>query len=373
MLEIANLTTSFGKGAGKVTAVSDVDLHVAPGELLTVVGPSGCGKTTLLRTIAGFETPSTGSIRIGDNTVVAPTTITPAHERGVGLVPQEGALFPHLNVAQNVGFGLRHLPRRRRREVVEETLALVGLEGLGDRRPDQISGGQAQRVALARAIAPGPRILLLDEPFSALDEYLRQSLRLDVRTLLRELNTTALLVTHDQEEALALGDRVAVMRDGRIAQVGSPKETYFTPLDIDLARFLGEAVVVHGEVLPARHEGCTGAFTCQARGEGQCAGPPEVSCAFGRLPIASHHGSPGLCDVLIRPENIQIFPVDSPTPSGLVGTVVDSTFYGHDGMLTVHVPEINQPIHVRVIGDHDYDVGSSVRLVVSRPVSTFAA
>ncbi|HLS00671.1 MAG TPA: ABC transporter ATP-binding protein [Beutenbergiaceae bacterium] len=348
-------------------------MHVAPGELLTVVGPSGCGKSTLLRTIAGFETPNSGTIRIGHTHVFGPSAMVRAHERGVGVVPQEGALFPHLNVARNVGFGLGHLPRRQRRSVVEQTLELVGLEGLGSRRPHQLSGGQQQRVALARAIAPSPRLILLDEPFSALDEYLRESLRHEVQTLLKTLGSTAVLVTHDQEEALALGDRVAVMRDGQVIQVGSPKETYFTPQDLDLARFLGEVVVLNGQVSPAQHEGCTGALTCRARGAGQCAGPPEVSCAFGTLPVGSYHGRPGLCDVLIRPENIQVHPAHEPASTGLVGTVVESTFYGHDGMLKVQVPEVHHPIHVRVVGDHDYDVGARVRLVVNRPVSTYAA
>lgn len=361
MLEVRNLSKVFGRGSGdRVVALDAVDLDVAAGEIVTVLGPSGCGKTTLLRLIAGFETPDGGSIRVAGRQVLGPgRRPMAAHERGIGLVPQEGALFPHLSVAQNVGFGLTQLSGRERRARVHETLELVGLERLGRRRPHQLSGGQQQRVSLARAIAPGPRVILLDEPFSALDAYLRETLRTEVRSLLSELGTTAIVVTHDQEEALALGDRVAVMRRGQMVQIGRPWETYYQPADLELARFLGEAVVVHGEVATA---------------DAAASARPNVTCIFGRLPVASWHGGCGRCDVLIRPENIRVTAItDEPADGrpGLVGTILSHTFYGHDGVLRVAVPGLADEISVRVLGDHAFDVGEQVRLVVDRSVCTY--
>lgn len=363
MLHIHQLSKSFNPGSGQqdlVPALDGVTLDVARGELVTVVGSSGCGKTTLLRSIAGFETPDSGSIRIGSNTVYeSGSHMVPAHERGVGLVPQEGSLFPHLSVAQNVGFGLRSMGRRDRHTRIAETLELVGLGHLSKRRPHELSGGQQQRVALARAIAPGPSIILLDEPFSALDEYLRESLRTEVRQLLKDLGATVVLVTHDQAEALALGDRVAVMRDGRIVQVGNPRTTYYRPADIELARFLGDAVIIGGDIV--------------ANGTNL----PTVSCAFGTLPVSSWHGKTGKCEVLIRPENIQINAV-APGDSlgseleGIFGTVQGQTFYGHDGVVTVAVPELAEQVSVRVMGDRSFTAGDPVQLVVDRGVCTYA-
>ncbi|GAA3765801.1 ABC transporter ATP-binding protein [Microbacterium kribbense] len=357
MLETHNLTKVFGRAVGaqeSILALDDVDFHVAEGELMTVLGPSGCGKTTLLRVIAGFETPDSGTVTVAGRPIVAEGARTvPAHARGIGLVPQEGALFPHLSVAQNVGFGLRRLHPCERRDRVAETLELVGLAGFGRRRPHELSGGQQQRVALARAIAPRPQVVLLDEPFSALDEYLRENLRSEVRALLTRLGTTTIMVTHDQEEALAMGDRVAVMRAGRVIQVGPPRETYFQPADLQLARFLGEAVVIKGELV--------GAGTDRA-----C-----VSCAFGTLPVAMANGCTGPCDVLIRPENIRIGDVADTRSPGLVGTVREQTFYGHDGLLRVHVAQLGGDVTVRVLGDHPHRVGDDVRLTVERSVSTY--
>ncbi|MDN5796508.1 MAG: ABC transporter ATP-binding protein [Intrasporangium sp.] len=368
MLEVRGLSKVFGRESDvRVTALDDVDLQVAEGELVTVLGPSGCGKTTLLRAIAGFETPDNGSITVAGRQVAGPgRRVVPAHQRGIGLVPQEGALFPHLSVAQNVGFGLRHLGGRERRARVRDALELVDLGQLSRRRPHELSGGQQQRVSLARAIAPGPRVVLLDEPFSALDEYLRESLREQVQSVLTALGTTAVLVTHDQQEALALGDRVAVMRAGRMVQVDDPRTTYFRPLDLQLARFLGEAVVVEGEILPAAQLDPSMS--------------PRVTCVFGTLPVADWHGRDGRCEVLIRPENIQASRAEGRLVNaaaegcgGLVGTILTHTFYGHDEVLHVQVPELAQHIPVRVLGDHDYRVGDHVRLVVERPVCTYSS
>lgn len=372
MLVVENLAKTFGARASAVTALDNVNFRADRGQLVTIVGPSGCGKTTLLRAIAGFEIPDSGTVVVNDIPMVGPTVRpVPAHERGIGLVPQEGALFPHLSVAQNVAFGLKHLSRRHRQEVVSQTLELVGLANFHKRRPHELSGGQQQRVALARAIAPGPEIVLLDEPFSALDEYLRESLRTEVRSLLTELGTTAVLVTHDQEEALALGDHVAVMREGRVIQMGPPRETYFEPVDLELARFLGEVIIVDGKTAPARNPSQLITSPPSNTSVQPSAAAAQVSCVFGDLPVASWHGQSGACEVLIRPENIRVLSPDVPGP-GLTGTILDQTFYGHDGILRVGVPELRENISVRVLGDHGYTVGSRVRLVVDRPVSVYS-
>ena len=244
-------------GRPPVEALRGATLDADAGSLVAVLGPSGCGKTTLLRCIAGLERPDRGEIEIGGTTVSGARPVPPERRR-VGLVPQEGALFPHLDVGQNVAFGLRGQPRSDRRARVEEMLDLVGLPGMADRLPHQLSGGQQQRVAVARALAPEPVAVLLDEPFSALDASLRTDVREEVAATLRRRGVTTVLVTHDQTEALSLADRVAVMRDGRIVQVGSPEEVYRRPADLWTARFLGEVALLpgapSGRVLACRPE-----------------------------------------------------------------------------------------------------------------------
>lgn len=215
-----------------------VDLAVGDGEVVAVLGPSGCGKTTLLRLIAGLDAPDAGEISLGGRALSGPGVHVDAAERGVGMIFQDGALFPFLDAAHNVTFGL---PRpERRSERADPWLDLVGIGGLGARRVDELSGGQRQRVALARALAPGPAVLLLDEPFANLDAALRADLRGEVRALLVERGTTAVLVTHDRAEAFALADRVAVMLDGRIAQIGTPEELLDAPVSLAVARVVGD-------------------------------------------------------------------------------------------------------------------------------------
>jgi thiamine transport system ATP-binding protein len=237
----------ISKSFGDVTALRDVSLDVADGEFFTLVGPSGCGKTTTLRAIAGFERPDAGSVRFGDREMsgVAP------EDRDVGVVFQNYALFSHMTVGENVAYGLRFRETpggKSKTERVAELLDLVDLSGFEDRDPDELSGGQQQRVALARALAPGPEVLLLDEPMSALDARLRQTLRTQVKRIQSELGITTVYVTHDQEEALAVSDRVAVMNDGRVEQVGRPEDVYRRPNTRFVAEFLGENNVFAGTV-----------------------------------------------------------------------------------------------------------------------------
>ena len=232
----------------ETTAVEGVSLSIREGEFFTLVGPSGCGKTTTLRLVGGFESPTAGVVRLGGEPVAG----VPPEERDVGVVFQSYALFPHMTVRENVGYGLRFSDPPggvSAAERVEELLELVDLEGTGDRDPDELSGGQRQRVALARALAPGPGVLLLDEPMSALDAQLRERLRVQLRSIQTELDITTVYVTHDQEEALAISDRVAVVRSGQIEQVGRPREIYRRPESRFVAEFLGDNNVLTGEVV----------------------------------------------------------------------------------------------------------------------------
>jgi iron(III) transport system ATP-binding protein len=227
-------------------ALRAVDLEVEPGELIGVVGESGSGKTTLLRTIAGLETPTTGTVTIGDRVVSRPRDVVPPEQRGVGLVFQDYALFPHLTVARNIAYGLHRMKRPQRMQRVQDLLELVGLEGLGDRYPHELSGGQRQRVALARALAPDPAVILLDEPFSNLDAALKDELRAEVGRILRASGTTALIVVHDADDVLALADRVAILRAGDLWQIGTPRELYERPRDEYVARFFGPTNIIPG-------------------------------------------------------------------------------------------------------------------------------
>ena len=229
------------KSYGRTEAVRALSLVLEAGELLTVIGPSGCGKSTLLRLVAGLERPDAGAIRVGDDAVADDRTWRPPERRRVGMVFQDHALFPHLNVARNVGFGLDQLSRQDRASRVGEALELAGLAGLARRHPHELSGGEQQRVALARALAPRPAVVLLDEPFSSLDENLRAKIRADTLAVLRETSSAAVLVTHDQTEALSLGDRLAVMREGILEQVGTPQAVYEAPATRFVATFMGDA------------------------------------------------------------------------------------------------------------------------------------
>jgi iron(III) transport system ATP-binding protein len=256
------------KAFGPVKAVREVTLEIDRGELMAVLGPSGCGKTTLLRTIAGFERPDGGSVVVADRVVAGPGCFVPPERRRIGMVFQDYALFPHLTVKANVAFGLAARRRDERESLTRRTLELVGLQHKVDRYPHELSGGERQRVALARALAPEPALVLLDEPFSNLDASLRAGLRREVELILRDAEATALLVTHDQEEALSLADRLAVMREGRIVQVGAPEEVYVHPASRWAAQFVGEVNVLAGVAHGTGVETELGVFDLRAPASG---------------------------------------------------------------------------------------------------------
>lgn len=244
-LEIVGVEHNFGT----TEVLKLVDLEIFEGEIVSLLGPSGCGKTTLLRAIAGFETIDRGMIRIHGREVSAKGLCVKPELRNIGVVFQDYALFPHLTVSQNIGFGLEALPRGERLSRIDELLASLEMIAHKDKLPKQLSGGQQQRVALARALAPSPKILLLDEPFSSLDPSLREKLKKDVRDILKTLRVTAVFVTHDQAEAFDIADRVALMLDGRIAQVGTPVDLYARPSSQDVANFVGSSSYLKGELV----------------------------------------------------------------------------------------------------------------------------
>lgn len=291
-LRLNNITKSFSTAAGTAPVLDGVSLEVADGERLALVGASGSGKTTLLRLIAGFERPDSGTIEFGDQELSSPSGFVPAHRRGVGYVAQDGALFPHLTVARNITFGL---PRRERGEAtIERLMALASLEpSLAARIPHELSGGQQQRVALARALALEPRVILLDEPFSALDTGLRAQTRAAVIEVLERSGVTTVLVTHDQHEALSFGHQTGILSQGRLVQAGSPAELFDDPANTGAAAFLGDVVL-----LPATRV-VMGGSTVES----------TVDSALGRLEVR-HDRSEGSADLvaMLRPEQIRIEP-----------------------------------------------------------------
>jgi iron(III) transport system ATP-binding protein len=282
------------KSFGAVQAVREVTLELDRGELVAVLGPSGCGKTTLLRTIAGFERPDAGSVVVADQVVAGPGRFVPPERRRIGMVFQDYALFPHLTVRSNVAFGLAARGRDEREQLTRRTLELVGLQHKADRYPHELSGGERQRVALARAMAPEPALVLLDEPFSSLDASLRAGLRREVELILRDAEATALLVTHDQEEALSLADRLAVMREGRIVQIGAPEDVYVRPASRWAAQFVGEVNVLAGVAHGSGVETELGVFDLRAPASGSV----HVAVRPEQLELSADHD--GNAEVVAR-------------------------------------------------------------------------
>ncbi|WP_254271253.1 ABC transporter ATP-binding protein [Haloarcula marina] len=339
----------ISKDYGQEVAVEDLSLEVKDGELLTLLGPSGCGKTTTLRMIAGLEEPTSGSITIADETVTgdADGAYRRPEERDVGIVFQDYALFPHLSVAENIAFGLTEMDEEDADRRVDELLDLVDLAAHHDKMPNQLSGGQQQRVALARSLAPEPDVLLLDEPFSNLDVRLRVEMREEVRKILKRAGVTAISVTHDQEEALSISDRVAIMNDGDIAQVGDPAKVFENPESRFVASFLGQASFLSGRVTEERLETGLGSF--------------DLELLNG--PIEAYDGA--MIDVLVRPDDLRAVPTNEPKADGYV---VHRQYNGpsfiyrvelHSGDVVhcmhnhVETFEAGQPVEVDLDADHE--------------------
>lgn len=357
-LEISGLTKHYGP----VAALAGIDLSAASGSRTAIVGPSGCGKTTLLRLIAGFEAPDQGRVVLDGQVLANGGHAVPAHRRGIGLVAQDGALFPHLSIADNIGFGMAR-GEDQRTERIAELAYTVGLDkAILKRRPHQLSGGQQQRVALARAMAMKPRLMLLDEPFSALDTGLRASMRKAVAELLEAAGITTILVTHDQAEALSFASQVAVMREGLFSQVGTPRELYLHPKDRMVAEFLGDAII-----LPAK---ISGGF---------------ATSSLGRIAVDSKERR-DIARIMLRPEQVLVNRTSREGMSGPPGTifaeVTDSEFAG--SMCTIAVRLLNNPdppdaaaigntpLILRKPGIDAPAVGEIVRLTVSGKAHVFA-
>ncbi len=348
---------SVCKRFGAVTALDDIRLSVPQGGRVAILGPSGSGKTTLLRVVAGFEPPDAGRITLAGDVLADGRSAMPAHRRGVGVVAQDGALFPHLSVRDNIGFGLQGSAAGRGGRVAE-LMRLVELDSaMLDRRPDELSGGQQQRVALARALARQPRLMLLDEPFSALDTALRASTRRAVSEVLLHAGVTTVLVTHDQAEALSFADQVAVMRDGRLLQVGTPQEVYLRPVSRGVAEFLGDALILPAELADGMAE-----------------------CALGCISVDDARRA-GRATIMLRPEQISLAPVAGapgvPACSRpCVGEVLQAEFAGAVCTYVVRVlhpgPGPAGPLVIRQPSNRVLGVGTTVRVTISGHAHVFA-
>lgn len=336
-LALNNVSKSFG--SQKV--LNGLSLDVVDGEFVAVLGSSGSGKTTLLRLIAGFDDPDSGEIAIAGKLVAGKGVFVAADKRRVGYVPQDAALFPHLSVFENVAFGLKGVSKQARTDRVRALLKLVSMEAFENQSSTSLSGGQKHRIALARALAPEPELLLLDEPFAALDAELRTRIREEIKQVLERVSATTILVTHDQEEALSIADKVALLRNGSFAQVGNPREIYSAPVDLGVATFLGDSVIVDGVI------------------EGG-----KVKTSLGQLTLlnSATEGSKG--KVAIRPENFYLQP-------DLKGnsTVISRQFFGHDAVVEVKTPE--QLIRARSSGPFAPEVGMKVTVWVRGAVNFY--
>lgn len=320
-----------------IQSIRGVDLAVEPGEILSLVGSSGCGKTTLLRLAAGLERPSAGRVLMDGREVAGPKTFLPPEKRGVGLVFQDYALFPHMTILANVMFGLRAISRADARREARRVLGRVGLERYADDYPHVLSGGEQQRAALARAIVPRPTVLLMDEPFSGLDRRLREAVREETLTILRETRVTTILVTHDPEEAMQIADRIALMRDGRVIQAGSARELYHRPIDLAAARFFCNVNELAGRVEAGLIRTLLGAF-------------PAAGLTEGSMAVAA-----------IRPQGISVVP----SGEGALARVTASHFLGEVDQLELAVEGVEQPVIARLRSPAGLKSGDEIGLRVN--------
>jgi len=342
-LEIKDL----GVHLGDREILKNLNLSVPSGAFAALLGPSGCGKTTLLRTIAGLVRPSSGAIRFGKQLVSVSSLVLPPHKRNIGYLPQEGGLFPHLNVSENVGFALaKNLKKSERNSIIDEMLELVGLVGFNNRKPHQLSGGQQTRVALARALATKPAIVLLDEPFSNLDYALRAEVSGEVVSLLKKTKTTSLMVTHDREDALVSADLIALMRDGEVVQAGSPESVYMNPISAQIAESTGDILELPAIRVARRH------FISALH--------PLAKKPVGK----SENGF-----LLVRPEEIRV--VKEKRGKGkrfTTATITQIHYYGHDAVLELGLTGLSKELKVRVSGPLEFEVGKSVYLEHVGPI-----
>jgi ABC-type Fe3+/spermidine/putrescine transport system ATPase subunit len=340
VIEVRNLVKQFGA----FRAVDDISLEVDAGQILVIVGGSGSGKTTTLRCIAGLERPTTGTISIDGEVVSSDTFFVPPERRDIGMVFQSYALWPHMTIFDNIAYGLKlkRVPQAEIRQRIEAIMELVGLEGLGARYPATLSGGQQQRVALARSAVVEPKVLLLDEPLSNLDAKLREQMRTDLRRLVKKLNATAIHITHDQNEAMAMADRVVYMRQGRIEQAGTPRELYRTPASLRVAEFVGTATFVDGSVV----ESAPGGLVVVKTGDG--------SMLHARP--ASPLSSGAAVRLAIRPENVVLSSEPPTGPNALPGTIVEQTYLGD------HTESLVETLgtQLRVWHLADIDIGAKI-------------
>lgn len=343
-LELRGISKSYTG----VKVLDNIDLRVSPGSRTAIVGPSGSGKTTLLRIIAGFENPDHGKVFLQGNLLHGTGLHVPAHKRGIGFVPQDGALFPHFTVAGNIAYGLTG-GKREKQTRIDELMDMVALDRrLATLWPHELSGGQQQRVALARALAQKPVLMLLDEPFSALDTALRASTRKAVAELLAETRIASVLVTHDQTEALSFADQVAVMRNGKLAHVGAPQELYLRPADELTATFLGEMLL-----LDARLE----------RG--------RAHCALGNIAVDNAFRT-GNARIMLRPEQIRITPAEKLTGAAhCLAKVVSIDFAGFISTLSLELTDSKQILDIRMVSQRDISVGSAVDICVEGHAHVF--
>lgn len=324
-------------GADKVLAVDELNLEVNKGEIVTLLGPSGCGKTTTLRLIAGFESPDSGEILIDGIRVAGKKTFVPPEKRNVGIVLQEFALFPHLNVRKNIAFGLRNLNKSEAEERIKSMIELTGLQGLEERYPYQLSGGQQQRVALARALAPSPLIVLFDEPFASIDPDLRSRMRIELKKILKKAGVTAVFVTHDQEEAFLIADRIVVMNKGMIHQIGTPMQVYHNPQDRFVAEFVGHADFISGKITSTK-----------------------IVTEIGELPLKSNTVKEGSdVIVMLRPGDVEIIP----TKSG-IGIIETIEFKGKETLYSVKLKS-GQIIHSTQNSSYVPAVGTEVNVTAN--------
>ena len=342
-LELDSLQLAYPSGHGEQKVVYDLSLQLEQGEIACLLGPSGCGKTTVLRAIAGFQRIQSGRVVLHQHEVGSPRVHLAPEQRQIGMVFQDYALFPHLDVAANVGFGLHGLDRETKQQRVKVMLQLVGLEALAKRAPHELSGGQQQRVALARAIAPQPQLLLMDEPFSNLDVSLRERLAIEVRNLLKETGTTAVIVTHDQHEAFAVADRVAVLSEGRLQQWGRPMDLYHEPANRFVAGFIGEGVL-----LPGRQD--KSGFIHTELGMFEPDRNPD-----GSLPATGFNHA---IELLVRPDDIQH---DDASP--VLAQVMNKAFRGAQFLYTLALPS-GQVVLSLVPSHHDHAIGERIGIRV---------